>query len=95
MNHNDEVIEQTDRVLNVEIWIDDATTDQAAVLSIDDALSAFASAGVPVLGLPRATAFDGCYHIDTTRAWWDEMIRSGNDLDVYVSDNLHVHLAMV
>jgi hypothetical protein len=94
MNHNDEVIEETDRVLNVEIWIDHAATGDAADLDPMSAFNTLIAAGVAVLGLPRKTAFDGCYHVDTTRAWWDEMIRSGDDLDVEVA-GYHVLLALV
>jgi hypothetical protein len=94
MNHNDAVIETADRVSNVEIWIDNAATDEAAVMDPAVSFATLIKAGVAVVGLPRRTSFDGCYHVDVTRAWWDEMVRSGDDLDVEVG-GWHVHLALV
>lgn len=85
-------------VTNVEIWIDDAVTDEAADLTPDKAAYVLASAGVVFAsptGLLRKTAFDGCYHVDVARTWWDAMVASGDDLDVEVHPGLHVHLALV
>lgn len=95
MNHNDEVTETANLALNVEVWIDDAATDDAVDLDPQVAFDTLIKAGVAVVGLPRKTAFDGCYHVDAARAWWDERVRSGDDLDVYVDNGYHVHFALV
>lgn len=94
MNHNDAVIETAEIVRNVEIWIDYANNDEAADLDPQVAFDTLISAGVALVGLPRKTSFDGCYDINVTRGWWDEMVRSGDDLDVE-TQGYHVHLALV
>jgi hypothetical protein len=95
MNHNDQVTETATTVFNVEIWIDDADTDQAADITPDQARAALVDAGVQLVGMPRQLAFDGQYHIDVPRTWWDAMVASGDDLDAEVHPGLHVHLALV
>jgi hypothetical protein len=95
MNHNDQVTETEAVVYNVELWIDDSDTDEAADITVDQAAQAMDDAGIQRVSLPRRLTFDGQYHVDVTREWWDAMVRSGSDLDAEVHPGLHVHLALV
>jgi len=95
MNHNDQATETEAVVYNVELWIDDSDTDEAADITVDQAAQAMDDAGIQRVSLPRRTTFDGQYLVDVTREWWDALVQSGDDLDAEVSPGLHVHLALV
>lgn len=97
MNHNDQVTETASVVLNVEFWISHLN-DDAAVLSPETAKRVLLGAGVEVHGLPALTSFDGCYHVDVARPWWDDLLASGDDFEgegVWDGTTYQVHLAMV
>jgi hypothetical protein len=94
MNHNDQVIEEADVTRNVEFWIDDESTGDAANLDVDKAALVLASAGVVFQGLPRQLAFDGQYQVNVARDWWDAVLRSGNDYESQFNEYL-VHMALI
>lgn len=62
-------------VPNVEITIDDGTA--AAALDADTAKRVLVAAGIPVVGLPKLTSFDGSYFVDVPAEFWAEVEDDG------------------
>ena len=89
MNRNHEAATTADLALNVEVSIDDQTA--AAALDVDTAARVLVAAGVPIVGLPKLTSFDGCYHVDVPAAWWNELEESGDDFDA-TAEGYDVHI---
>jgi hypothetical protein len=68
--------ETVDLALNVELMITDED-GESATLNVDQAREVLVAAGIPVVGLPHRTDFDGVYYVNTPSAWYQQIEEEG------------------